>query len=229
MNRKFEGGSNRSIGIAYVNQKQYAELNAQKLKNQRDEHCCCSFKRCQIYFHSIYNSKQRNVHCEIVFPLDDETSKNCLAFGAFADKGVKKMTRSFSNPSYHWTYLSVTDEEYTKAMNFCLGQVGKQFDSSSAGWRLLIWPPKSNDDQWWCASLVHAALIKMGLLKNFRLNTLDVDDIVQLLAKSRRVIPGKISPLEKFTVTQNCGRDMFGTNEPEIMPLSVNFGMASCN
>ena len=52
-----------------------------------------------------------------------------------------------------------------------------------------IWPKnKPSIKKYWCASFTVAALHKIGILKYYRINTLDIDDIIEILEKSNRKI-----------------------------------------
>ncbi len=212
-----------------MDRKQYDKQNAEKTKRQeRDQGCCCACCL-QSWVMSMYNARQTYVHCEVSFSIGPE-SINCLAYGVFAKEGVMEMKRTFSNPAYHWVYLSISHKEYLTAKAFCQRQVGKPFNAEATCWRLMVWPPKSDGKKWWCASFVHAVLKKIGLLLSYPINTLDVDDIVRLVSKSNRRIKIGASPLELKNFSRTCGSDMFGAKEDGYHGSRGYFkgGLSSC-
>lgn len=173
-----------TIALAYVDRLKEREFNKERRKQHAAQDnngsccCCCSPLRESVI--SLYNSRQNFIHCEIAFP-SEATGDQCLAYGVFGDRGVEEMKRTFSNPSYRYIHMNVTADQYTKAKVFCSRQKGKPYDAVAASWRLVIWPPRATGRSWWCASFVHACLQQMGMLKHYKLNTLDVDDIVSLI------------------------------------------------
>lgn len=195
------------MGVAYVDRRQ------ERLQNAKRHHAHLQGTRWWHFAEHVtewYMSRQKYVHCEIAFPDNDPRSDTCVAYAVFVDKGVVKMDRTFSNPAYHWIYLSITDEQYQTAMRFCEGQLGKPYDYNAAGWRLALWPPAAGGNSWWCASLVHAVLQKVGLLVHHQINTLDVDDVVETVKRSRRVIKVGMSPAELSTALVASEADLFG-------------------
>ncbi len=193
------------VGFAYVLAEKEKEVNADRHRRRSNEGCRCSPTRAML---SAYHGKQTHTHCEIVFPSDaDELA--CRAYGVFGDKGVVRQQRTFSNPSYAWVYLAVTRRQYDSALAFCEAQVGKPYDFVAASWRLVVWPPISTGERWWCASFVHAALQRAGLLRHHSVNTLDVDDLVGLVSASDRKL-FDASPLALRTLTEKKSKSARG-------------------
>ncbi len=200
------------IGIAYVDRKVYRKQNKQNFARLKRKQRFCSFERLKTKINDVYNSIQTYVHCEIVFDSSNIEGKTCRAYAAL-EEGVITMERTFSNPAYRWIYLSITNDEYLKAIEFCENQVGKEYDTIATSWRLLVWPPTATQDKWWCASFVHAVLQKIGMLRNYSLNTLDVDDIVNLISQSERKTSMRMTPLERENGMIEFTLDMFGEEE----------------
>ncbi len=187
-----KGGSIR-MGIAYVVRSRERQCNAERhrarLKSLRWWH----FRE---HLTEWYTLQQENVHCEVSFPDDNPRSDTCVAYAVFSHEGVVKTLRTFTNPSYHWIYLNITRKDYKAAVEFCEKQIGKPYDHTATGWRLVLWPPVADGRSWWCASFVHAVLQKVGLLLHYQINTLDVDDIIKSIRRSTRVITVGMSPAD---------------------------------
>ena len=164
-----------------------------------------------------YNSWQRYIHCEVAFPLDQAAdvrrrgnpsrrllklkSKgkarqvNVLAFASFKHVGVVMVERPFSNKAYGFYTLRVSRHEFEAALRFAKKCVGKPYDDGASA-RIVCWPPESTGAAWWCASLTHAILQRAGFLCQYRVNTLDVDDIVTIMEDHERSIEGVLLPVE---------------------------------
>ena len=199
---------NNTIGLAYVNREKEREFNKDKYEREDSDWSCCSIDSVRDWVIERYNSKQKYIHCELAFAIPN--GPNCLAYGVFEDKGVVEMQRTFSNKSYQWIFLTVTQEQYNSVIRFCKKQVGKPYDYSSTSWRLIACPIVADYKQWWCASFVHAALQKAGLLKHYTVNTLDVDDIVDLISKHKKKIVQGSTPFMLKTAIGDFGASMFG-------------------
>lgn len=172
------------IGIAYVNGVKERRLNKKKYKKLEREIPCCSFQYVQYLLQMNYKKRQKYVHSEILFCYG-KSSSTADSFGVFEGTGVTRQQREFGNRAYNFIFISVSMPEFDTIFNFCNEQLKKPFDYTAASWRLLIYPPKSTNRSWWCASFVHAALKRIGLMTNYRLNTLDNDDLITLIEKSR--------------------------------------------
>ncbi len=201
--------STTTLGLAYVNREKEREFNKAKYEAAASEWTCCSIDSLRDWVIERYNSKQKYIHCELAFSIPDD-EHNCLAYGVFEDKGVVRQKRTFSNESYQWIFLNVTPVQYTAVSKFCNQQVGKKYDYSSTGWRLIACPIISDKITWWCASFVHAALQKAGLLKYYSVNTLDVDDIVELVSKQQKRIIQSSTPFMFQSATDVYSKNMFG-------------------
>lgn len=156
-----------------------------------------------------YNSWQKYIHCEVAFPFDavrqarrkpgsskalmildsrgSKAEENVVAFASFKHTGVKKIERSFSNKAYRYYTLKLTRTEFDKALRFAARCRGMPYDDAASA-RVVCWPPASDGTKWWCASLTHAILQRAGFLKNYALNTLDVDDIEKLMRRHNRSV-----------------------------------------
>lgn len=177
------------IGIAYVDGKKERRQNKDKYKKLESDMSCCSLQYIQYLLQMKYKKSQKYVHSEILFCYG-KNSNVADSYGVYEASGVTRQQREFTNPSYKFIFLNVTLREFDMIHDFCKSQLGKDFDYTAASWRLLIYPPKCKGNKWWCASYVHAALKKIGLLRDYRLNTLDNDDLISLLRKSNRICSG---------------------------------------
>lgn len=195
------------LTIAYISRERDLEHNHERHEEARASRALCTARAWRDRFIEMYSARQQYTHVEIVFPLDsltpDERAKyrvktpkgfpisECvLAFAAFSDRGVTVMARPFTNKGYQFREIQVTRDQVNRALAFALKQVGRPYDSVGASWRLLVWPSAPTRERWWCASLTHAILQRVGVLKNYPLNTLDVDDIVHLVKQSSRAKAG---------------------------------------
>ncbi len=231
-----DGSPGYRVAIAYADRRQIEKQEKDKVdkkkkaaagkkgkraqKTSDDNSCCCfcAWCMCSCLRNSairLYNSKQTYVHCEIVFSLAGNTV-NCLAYAVFEDKGVVKMKRSFSNPAYRWLYFAISESEHARMIDFCEKQLGKAYDGAAASWRLMVWPPKSRGDRWWCASFVHASFRQIGMLRDYAVNTLDVDDIVSIVEFSTRRIGVAMTPYHIRGAQQKYAKDMFGVDDDDI-------------
>lgn len=183
------------ITLAFVVHKTEQQRNRARYEAAAQARGCCSLAALRAKAIGCYNNMQRFSHCEVGFPLVNGGDR-VLAFAAFSDKGVVKMSRTFSNTAYQYLHLSVTSEQMQQAYAFAKRQVGASYDGRSASWRLICCPPRvtngkrASDNAWWCASLAHAILQRAGFLVHFRVNTLDVDDIVDIVERSPRTTEG---------------------------------------
>lgn len=184
------------ITLAFVVHKTEQRRNRARYEAAARARGCCSIAALRAKVIGCYNNMQRYSHCEVGFPLVNGGDK-VLAFASFSDKGVVKMSRTFSNTSYQYLHLTVTREQMIAAYKFGTSQVGAHYDGRSASWRLICCPPtvsrggrRASDSSWWCASLAHAILQHAGFLVHYRLNTLDVDDIVDTMEHSLRTTEG---------------------------------------
>jgi len=100
--------------------------------------------------------------------------------------GVIGMSRVFSSAAYKTIAFKVTHEQFCAAKNFALRQLGKPYDRAAASWRIVVFPPTPTVRRWWCASLAHAILKHIGILRWQPLNTLNVGAIIMLASKSDR-------------------------------------------
>ena len=218
-----------TIGLAYVNRKKEREFNKDKYDNASGFVNCCSIDSLRNWTIDQYNCKQRYIHCELAFSLPND-KQNCLAYGVFEDKGVFKQERAFTNKSYEWIFLNCTKHQYASVINFCEDQLGKQYDYSSTSWRLIACPIISDKKKWWCASFVHAALQKAGLLKHYSVNTLDVDDIVDLVSEQKQRIVQGATPYLLQSATMDFGMSMFGESGDSLLKMFGKDGksIASC-
>lgn len=203
------------MALAYIDRKKEKEINSKKYEEMMKQIKCCSLSKLKFYMTNIYNSFQKYTHCEIIFLSESTIRKkniNCLAFAAIADQGLVRIERTFSNPAYRYIFFNVSKEEYNNAKKFCESQVGKQYDFKGASWRLLVWPISGNNNCWWCASFVHACLKKIGKLKYYEINTLDVDDIVDLVnQQNERKTENNIAftPYQLKIATDTTVNDLF--------------------
>jgi hypothetical protein len=195
------------VCIAYVDRKTEEELNKNREKNTDIYKDKTGLYR---FFTSImetiirrYNSQQNYVHCEVVFPVDNSPGE-CIAFAVFSDLGLVRQQRTFANPSYNYIWLSVSKEDYWNSYQFCMDEVEKKikFDYSGVK-RMPVWPRNPPITRsLWCASFTVCFLHKIGILKYYRINTLDVDDIIEILNQSNRKILG-FTPLQMNTIKSN--------------------------
>lgn len=164
-----------------------------------------------------YNSWQRYIHCEVAFPMEQaaavrkrrnpskrllklkSTGKarevNVVAFAAFKYVGAVMVERPFSNKAYGFITLRVTRHEFETALRFAKKCVKKPYDDGASA-RIVCWPPESTGAAWWCASLTHAILQSAGFLQRYRVNVLDVDDIVMIMENHEQAIDGVLLPSE---------------------------------
>lgn len=192
------GPRERLITLAYMDRKRDREVNAERHAQARANRGCCSFSGWRERVIDMYSSRQEFTHTEIVFRIDTLPEairrKYCrraretdvLAIAAQGDRGAVAVARPFSNQGYAYFTISCTLAQYNRALHFALKQVGKPYDTAGASYRLLIFPAAPTTERWWCASLCHAILRKVGLLTYYPLNTLDVDNIVKLVIKGAR-------------------------------------------
>lgn len=212
--------------IAYISRELDMKHNAERHAEARVGRACCSVRSFRDRMIDVYSSRQENTHVEVAFPLSslDEAQrrvynvkipngvpiKDCvLAFGAFSDRGVVATARPFSNAGYRFMHMTVRREEFTRALQYALKQNGKEYDSVGASWRLMVWPAAPTRRRWWCASLTHAILQKAGILCNYPLNSLDVDDIVNLTKSSGRRNRG-MTPRSRELAKDNVAQRLFG-------------------
>ncbi len=191
------------LTICYISRERDQEFNSERHAEARENRTCCSVRSWKDRLIDMYSNRQENTHVEVAFPLNALTQaqrqaygvrvpkgvsiEECvLAFGAFSNKGVVATARPFSNPGYRFIHVAVRRVEFTRALNFALKQNKKPYDSAGASWRLMVWPSPPTYKRWWCASLTHAILKKVGMLRHYMLNSLDVDDIVKLVKHSGR-------------------------------------------
>ena len=172
------------IGIAYVSGAQERKINKKKYKNEESSMSCCTLQYGNYLLQMGYKKKQKYIHSEIIFCYNDNCSY-ADSYGVYENTGVTRGDREFSNKAYKFLFFSVSELEFDTIFAFCTKQLKKKFDYAAASWRLLIYPPKSDNLRWWCASFVHAALKTLNLLKDYRLNTLDNDDLVDLIRHSK--------------------------------------------
>lgn len=128
--------------------------------------------------------------------------------------GVIAMGRVFSSRKYQTLSFQVTPEKYHLAKNFALSQLGKPYDRYAASWRILVLPPSPTEKRWWCASLSHAILKKIGVLQWQPLNTLNVGALVYCASRSSRHDPNISRPHEAILVARAVGEMMFGPTLP---------------
>ncbi|KKK90635.1 hypothetical protein LCGC14_2721030 [marine sediment metagenome] len=199
------------IALIYVDRQMERDENYKRRQKMMKKTTFCS--KLKLYMIDFYNSFQKYIHCEIIFLSEQNKNNNinCLAFAAFEDQGVVKTQRTISNPSYCYIFLKVSKKQYDNAKKFCEYQVGKNYDSQSASWRLLVWPiRKSINNTWWCASFVHACLQKIDLLKYYQINTLDVDDIVSLVKEHpERILDIGFTPYQMKIASDATLGDLF--------------------
>jgi hypothetical protein len=187
-----ENGAPRNIGIAFYNVSLERE-NSDKLQKQTPTSSPTPRKSLFARVLDLYQKRQRFRHCEVAFfpSTNDDT---CLAFGVFTNVGVWRNNRTFSNPNYTWINLTVSGEEYRNALHFCESCVGKGVDWEGLK-RLQFWPETtqgqrqqtsvspfaSSPDIFWCTSFTVSVLHRMNILTSYRSNSLDVDDVYDLL------------------------------------------------
>ena len=177
------------FGIAYVLGKKERKVNKAKYEKIERELTCCSLQYIQYVLQMNYKKRQKFVHCEILFCYKANLDY-AEAYGVYEKDGVMIQKREFKNPAYRFRFLSITSSEFDLIYDFCQKQLNKPFDYQSASWRLLIYPPKCTGKLWWCASFVHAALKKIDMLTNYRINTLDNDELIKLIKNNYRIIQG---------------------------------------
>jgi len=119
--------------------------------------------------------------------IEAATDDSVLAFSAFGGEGSTVDIRNFSNQAYQTITLQVTQTEFHDALTFAYDHIGEDYDTAAASWRLMIWPPRHDPDnaRWWCCSFAHAILQQANILVNYRINTIDVDDLVREVDKER--------------------------------------------
>lgn len=159
----------------------------------------CMWNYAESSFIKYYVSKQRYNHCELGFPLEEDKSK-CMAYGVFRECGVFSKERTFANSAYKWIYLKITGSQKQRLLDFCDNQIGKPFDYSGVKWS-VIWPNKYSSKtykdrkKWWCAPFIVAALQQIGMLTYQHPDCLDVDDIINLVKESEKIITS-LSPYQ---------------------------------
>ena len=131
----------------------------------------------------LYLTKQTWLHIEVAFfgPDSNDTGK-CTAFGVTRD-GAFKQERVFRKDSYHWIFIDLKDETSLNTMRaFCEREVRKnaRFDVMGVR-RAVCWPRPPLKNHYWCVTFAVKALQQGGILKYYRPETLDVDDVIAML------------------------------------------------
>lgn len=135
-----------------------------------------------LWLMDLYVSTKRFSHCEIALPCENDPSQ-LLAYTVTQKDGCIVVMREFLNPNYKWICLRLESySDYKKIVKFCDKQLGKPWDRNAAQCS-VFWPTfnKKEDGNWWCASLVVAALKKVGYLKHYSPYNLEIDEIHDLL------------------------------------------------
>jgi hypothetical protein len=186
-----------SIGIAFLRQRTKGDTEKYRKKRTSIDNSSClksCFSSLFTYIVDLYNSNKTYVHCEVVYPVENEKD-NVIAFAMFSDTGMTRMERTFSDPSYVCIWITVTKEQYQRGYNFCMKNYTRNVSFDFSGMRRLpICPspiPKKN--AYWCASFTIDFLHQIDCLVYYRSNTLDVDDIYLLLQNGKRTIIGATS------------------------------------
>ena len=180
--------------MAYVNRGENDEFNQEGMMNKRREleQKMRAQGFLQYLFHVIkeaisewYVSHQTYSHCEIAIPNETEV---CTAYGVFSSKGVFQDERTFKNPSYRWIFLETTEREFNLMRNFCVKQLGKEYDPT--GPFISVVKPRPCVTKFWCVPFVVQALQKAGLCKFLNASALDVDDVIQYLLMHPKRVDG---------------------------------------
>jgi hypothetical protein len=180
------------------------EKDGRKVQSSKYMDCFCGiflfmWRYIEGYFIKYYVNKQKYNHCELGFPLEEDNTK-CMAYGVFRECGVFSKERTFANSAYKWIYLKINGTQKRKLIKFCDAQIGKPFDYSGVKWS-IIWPNKykskvyKDRDRWWCAPFIVAALQQIGMLTSYNPDCLDVDDIINIVKESDKVITS-LSPYQ---------------------------------
>ena len=218
-------GTDVQLMIAFISRELDMQHNKARHDEARADRACCTIRSWRDRMIDMYSSHQENTHVEVAFPLSALTDaqrrahnvkmpkgipvSDCvLAFGAFSDRGVVATARPFSNPGYRFMHMTVRRDEFVSALDFALRQNGKEYDPVGASWRLMVWPAAPTRRRWWCASLTHAILQKAHILRNYPLNTLDVDDIVNLTKNSGRRTRG-MTPRSRNLAKDSVAAQLF--------------------
>lgn len=227
------------ISVAYLN-----EPTEDESDGDSDENMCifptCSLGGLRYFAMEAYAKTRRITHCEVFVnpasmtaaqlqsvppaPKTDrhQDSDYVVAFAAVSDGGVLCMRRVFQRHTYHTLSISVTREQFNHAVDFAIEQIGKKYDHKAASWRLLINPPKFTGERYWCASLTHAIVRKVGLLKYPRINTLDVPDIIRMLRMSHSADLTTARPLLERITNYAVSASLFApTTSGGTIPAAV--------
>lgn len=181
------------IALTYVDRVKNDELKKAQQARERNQRTYINNQNESIFswikakIVDAYINSSMYVHCEVVFPPTESSlhERKSPCYGVYSDQGVFSGERTFANPAYSWIFLKVNRSEYTKAVTFCVNQVGKPYDSTGM-MRSVIFPKKMNEDRWWCVSFAIRALQEAGILRYVNPAAMDVDDLVYVLSKHPR-------------------------------------------
>lgn len=201
------------IAVAYLDPELADEMEVSEKRKSRLEKIYNERGNIQFmieYLTQKFVSKQKYIHCEIVF-IKDGILK-CVSYAAFADFGIQRLERTYQKDSYKWFFISSTQKQREKLMKWCDEQVGSPFDAAGLR-RLLYWPRKNlkrknKKTHWWCSSFVISALQQIDLFKYINPASIDVEDVIALLHSTKNieaigVLPG--SHIEKLGFDSSSG------------------------
>lgn len=192
------------IAIAYMDRERDQKVNNERyqkrLEEKENDKSRTSWNKLVDWLTDWYMTHQEYVHCELAFP-DPTNDSVCTAYGVFSNCGVFASERTFGNPSYQWIFLSVTCREAEIVREFCRKQLNKPFNSTGPH-RAVIWPQRAIQSRWWCVSFTVSALQTIGIMKYYRGETMDVDDVITIMEQHRRVMTGVLPSRLKHYITQ---------------------------
>lgn len=163
----------RIIVIAFAN---YSKIFEQKKSGEFSFFSCITSK----YFNF---SKTVYSHVELCFikPSLNVTDMESYSAYSHTTPAVVVQDRSFSNDCYEYIFLKVNEKQRRECRKFLHDQLGKNFDFKGSIRSPFFSRTDVDYESWYCCSLITEALISCGLLGGIRSNSIEIDDLYDIL------------------------------------------------